>query len=85
MRYLEVKNGKEEEDHWIGLSDLERERFEHHADFLIDQGYMEASWQIGHAQTRAPRPRALRVHAGSQGRLEIAKLPAARGTRVRGR
>src|SRR5215469_15275531 len=40
MRYLDVKNGKEEEDHWIGLSDLERERFEHHADFLIDQGYM---------------------------------------------
>jgi hypothetical protein len=40
MRYLDDKNSKEEQDHWIGLSDFERERFERHADFLIDQGYM---------------------------------------------
>ena len=40
MWYPDVKNSKEEEDHWIGLSDFERERFERHADFLIDQGYM---------------------------------------------
>jgi hypothetical protein len=40
MQYPDVKNSKEEEDHWIGLSDFERERFERHADFLIDQGYM---------------------------------------------
>jgi len=40
MWHPDVKNSKEEEDHWIGLSDFERERFERHADFLIDQGYM---------------------------------------------
>ena len=40
MQYPDVKNSNEEEDHWMGLSDLERERFERHADFLIDQGYM---------------------------------------------
>ena len=40
MRYADVKNSKEEEDHWIALSDFEREKFERHADFLIDQGYM---------------------------------------------
>jgi hypothetical protein len=40
MRYLDVKNSKEEEDHWMGLSDFEREKFERHANFLIDQGYM---------------------------------------------
>jgi hypothetical protein len=39
MRYPDDKNSKEEEDHWIGLSDFERERFERHADFLIDRGY----------------------------------------------
>jgi hypothetical protein len=40
MWYPDVKNSKEEEAHWIGLSDFERERFERHANFLIDQGYM---------------------------------------------
>jgi hypothetical protein len=40
MKYPDLKNSEEEGDHWIGLSDLERERFERHADFLIDQGYM---------------------------------------------
>jgi hypothetical protein len=30
---------KEEGDHWIALSDFERDRFEH-ANFLIDRGYM---------------------------------------------
>jgi hypothetical protein len=40
MQYPDVKNSKEEEDHWIGLSDFERERFERRADFLIDQGYV---------------------------------------------
>jgi hypothetical protein len=39
MRYLDVKNSKEE-DHWVVLSEFERERFERHADFLIDQGCM---------------------------------------------
>jgi hypothetical protein len=36
MRCPDIENSSEEEDHWIGLSDLERERFERHADFLID-------------------------------------------------
>ena len=27
MQYADVKNSKEEEDHWVVLSDLERERF----------------------------------------------------------
>jgi hypothetical protein len=40
MRYPDVKDSKEEEDHWIALSDFERERFELHANFLIDRGYM---------------------------------------------
>jgi hypothetical protein len=31
MQYPDVKNSdKEKEDHWTGLSDLERERFERH-------------------------------------------------------
>jgi hypothetical protein len=34
MRYPDDKNSKEEEDHWIGLSDFERERFERHAERL---------------------------------------------------
>jgi hypothetical protein len=43
MSHPDVKNSKEEEDRWFGLSDFERERFERHADFLIDQGYMGAA------------------------------------------
>jgi hypothetical protein len=62
MSYLDVKNSKEEEDHWFVPSDFERERFERHADFLIDQGYMavdpytlavKVAWKL----RNSPRPR----------------------------
>jgi hypothetical protein len=62
MWCLDVRNSKEEEDHWIGLSDFERERFERHANFLIDQRYMAvdpytlASRSPGNCETpRRPR------------------------------
>ncbi len=71
MWYLDVKNSKEEEDHWIGLSDFERERFERHADFLIDQGYMtvdphtlavKVAWKL----RSSPRPEGLVYTDGSR-------------------
>jgi hypothetical protein len=73
MRYLDDKNSKEEEDHWIGLSDFERERFERHADFLIDQGYMavdphtlavKVAWKLRHS----PQPEGGRARATSDAR-----------------
>jgi hypothetical protein len=75
MRYPDVKNGKEQEDHWFGLSDFERERFERHADFLIDRGYMAVdpltlavrlAWRL----RGSPRPEGLVYEDGSRARRE---------------
>jgi hypothetical protein len=75
MRYLDVNNSKEEEDHWFGLSDLERERFERHANFLIDQGYMaidpftlavRIAWKL----RKSPQPEGLVYEDGSRARRE---------------
>ena len=76
MRYLDVNNSKEEEDHWIGLSDFERERFEGHANFLIDQGYMavdpyilavKVAWKL----RNCPRPEGLAYEDGSRARRAL--------------
>src|SRR5215471_16348330 len=73
MRYLDDKNSEEEEDHWIGLSDFERERFERHANFLIDQGYMavdpytlavKVAWKL----RNSPPPEGLVYADGSRAR-----------------
>ena len=73
MRYADVKNSKEEEDHWIGLSDFERERFERHADFLIGQGYLavdpyslavKVAWKL----RGSPQPEGLVYADGSRAR-----------------
>jgi hypothetical protein len=69
MWYPDVKNSKEEEDHWIGLSDLERERFERHANFLIDQGTMREG--LGAMATAAIRPALGRTGSGRPARPEI--------------
>jgi hypothetical protein len=76
MLYLDVKNSKEKEDHWIELSDFERERFERHADFLIDHGYMavdpytlavKVAWKL----RNAPRPEGLVYEDGSRARRAV--------------
>jgi hypothetical protein len=76
MWYPDVKNSKEEEDHWIGLSDFERERFERHANFLIDQGYMavdpytlavKVAWQL----RNSPPPEGLVYDDGSRARRAV--------------
>jgi hypothetical protein len=73
MWYPDVKNSKEEEDHWIELSDFERERFERHANFLIDQGYMavdpytlavKVAWKL----RNSPQPEGLVYDDGSRAR-----------------
>jgi hypothetical protein len=75
MRYPDVKNSNEEEDHWMGLSDCEREGFERHANFLIDQGYMaidpltlavRIAWKL----RDSPRPEGLVYEDGSPARRE---------------
>jgi hypothetical protein len=76
MRYPDDKNSKEEEDHWIGLSDFERERFERHADFLIDRGYtavdpLTLSVRIAWKARSSPRPEGLVYEDGSRARLAI--------------
>jgi hypothetical protein len=66
---------KEEEDHWTGLSDVQRDRFERHAAFLIDQGYMaidpltlavRTAWTL----RNSPRPEGLVYEDGSRARRE---------------
>lgn len=73
MWYPDVKNSQEEEDHWIALSEFERERFERHADFLIDQGYMavdrcalavKVAWKL----RNSPQPEGLVYEDGSRAR-----------------
>jgi hypothetical protein len=76
MRYPDDKNSKEEEDHWIGLSDFERERFERHADFLIDRGYtavdpLTLSVRIAWKSRSSPRPEGLVYEDGSRARLAM--------------
>jgi len=76
MQYPDVKNGKEEEDHWIALSDLERERFERHANFLIDQGYMAVdpltlAVRIAWKLRNSPRPEGLVYDDGSRARRAV--------------
>jgi hypothetical protein len=73
MWYPDVKNSKEEEDHWIGLSDFERERFERHANFLIDQGYMAVdpltlAVRIAWKSRSSPPPEGLVYEDGSRAR-----------------
>ena len=76
MLYRDVKNSEEEEDHWIGLSDFERERFERHADFLIDCGYMavdpptlavKVAWKL----RNSPRAEGLVYDDGSRARRAL--------------
>jgi hypothetical protein len=71
MWYSDDRNSNEEEDHWIGLSDFERERFERHANFLIDRGHMavdphtlavKAAWKL----RNSPRPEGLVYADGSR-------------------
>jgi hypothetical protein len=76
MRHPDVKNSKEEEDHWIGLSDLERERFERHASFLIDQGYMAVdpytlAVRIAWKSRNSPRPEGLVYSDDSRARRAV--------------
>jgi hypothetical protein len=76
MRYPDDKNSKEEEDHWIGLSDFERERFERHADFLIDRGYtavdpLTLSVRIAWKSRSSPLPEGLVYEDGSRARLAM--------------
>jgi hypothetical protein len=75
MRYPDVKNGKEKEDHWVALSDFERDRFERHANFLIDHGYMAVdpltlavsiAWKL----RNSPQPEGLVYEDGSPARRE---------------
>jgi hypothetical protein len=75
MQYPDVKNSEEEEeeDHWIALSDFERERFERHADFLIDQGYMAVdpltlAVRIAWKMRSSPQPEGLVYEDGSRPR-----------------
>jgi hypothetical protein len=76
MRYPDVKNGKEKEDHWVALSDFERDRFERHANFLIDRGYMAVdpltlavsiAWKL----RDSPRPEGLVYEDGSRARRAV--------------
>jgi hypothetical protein len=76
MQYLDVKNSKEEEDHWIGLSDLERERFERHANFLIDQGYVAVdpyvlAVKVAWTLRNSPQPEGLTYADGSRARRAV--------------
>jgi hypothetical protein len=76
MRYPDVKYSKEEEDHWIGLSDFERERFERHADFLIDHGYMAVepltlAVRIAWKSRHSPRSEGLVYEDGSRARRAV--------------
>ena len=76
MRYPDVKNSKEEEDHWIALSDLERERFELHANFLIDHGYMAVdpyalAVRIAWKSRSSPRAEGLVYADGSRARRAV--------------
>jgi hypothetical protein len=75
MRYPDVNNGKEEEDHWIALSDFERDRFEHHAALLIDRGYMAVdpltlAVRIAWKLRDSPRSEGLVYEDGSRARRE---------------
>jgi hypothetical protein len=75
MPYSDVKKSKEE-DHWIGLSDFEREGFERHADFLIDQGYMAVdpltlAVRIAWKLRDSPRPEGLVYEDGSCARRAV--------------
>jgi hypothetical protein len=63
------------EDHWVALSDCERDGFERHANFLIDQGYMaidpltlavRIAWKL----RDSPRPEGLVYEDGSPARRE---------------
>jgi hypothetical protein len=83
MQYPDVKNSKEEEDHWIGLSDFERERFERRADFLIDQGYVavdpltlavKVAWKL----RDSPQPEGLVYEDHSRTRREADSCRASR-------
>jgi hypothetical protein len=76
MRYPNAKNGKEEEDHWVALSEFERERFERHADFLIDRGYVavdshtlavKIAWKL----RNSPQPEGLVYEDGSRARRDV--------------
>jgi hypothetical protein len=73
MQYPDVKNSKEEEDHWVVLADFERERFERHADFLIDQGYialdpLTLAVRIAWKLRNSPQPEGLVYEDGSRAR-----------------
>jgi len=75
MRYPDVKNSAEEEDHWIGLSDFQRDQFERHANFLIDQGYMAVdpytlAVKIAWKMRNSPRPEGLVYEDGSRAMRE---------------
>ena len=66
MGYPDVKNSKEEEDHWIALSAFERERFELHANFLIDQGQLYLSvcrWVEGRVSRKDTACRLIRAQS----------------------
>jgi hypothetical protein len=76
MRWPDIENSGEEEDHWIGLSDFERERFERHANFLIDQEYMavdpltlavKIAWKL----RNSPQPEGLVYADGSRARRAV--------------
>jgi hypothetical protein len=76
MLFRDVKYSKEEEDHWMGLSDFEREGFERHADFLIDQGYMAVDTltlavRIAWKLRDSPRPEGLVYEDGSRARCAV--------------
>jgi hypothetical protein len=64
------------EDHWIALSDFERERFERRADFLIDQGYITVdpltlAVRIARKMRTSPQPEGLVYEDGSRPRRAI--------------
>jgi hypothetical protein len=76
MRYPDVNNSKEEEDHWVALSDFEREGFERHADFLIDRGYMAVdpltlAVRIAWKLRSSPRPEGLVYEDGIRARRAV--------------
>jgi hypothetical protein len=76
MRCPDVENSKEEEDHWIALSDFDRERFERHANFLIDRGYMAVdpytlAIRIAWKSQNSPQPEGLVYEDGSRARRAL--------------
>jgi hypothetical protein len=75
MRYPDFKNSKQEGDHWVALSDFERDRFERHAAFLIDHGYMAVdpltlAVRIAWKLRNSARPEGLVYEDGSHARRE---------------